>query len=238
MARKLPAQPIDISFIVNEKLQAFDETALVGISRCHIKELAGFDNKLHSVPDKHDARSDSFVAKIAAVDVEKDIEAIFQRLKKIFKFKRVDLKVSTPDPGWGAIETPHFTYSIHANLCEKDPSKVLLERSIREIKNSDVVGIPEFASAFDMMFDRIEFSFTQPIEMENWIDNIEAQEDDLLELNYDSNLTNCSLKIAGISATIHVDPEKFCVVHPSLAPTQQILASYLQAVDAVNTGLQ
>ena len=94
----------------------FDETSLIGVTRSLIKFAPSFDNKIHSVPDKFDDRGIKFVAKIAASEIENDIESVFQKMRKAFKFKRLDTKVDLPDPGWGTIETPYFTYSINASL--------------------------------------------------------------------------------------------------------------------------
>ncbi len=221
---------------MNAQDNQFNDTALVGISRTKIRALSEFDSKLHSVPKTFDERSSQFIGKLASAEVENDVESIFKKLRKGFKLKRVDAKVSTPDPGWGTIETPYFVYSINATLDEEDASCVRWERSVREIADPDQVGSTEFASIFDCVFDRIEFNFEHPIQMEDWIDNIEEQDDDRLELDYDSGLQNCSLKIDGVAATIHVCETKFAVVHPQPATTKQILTSYLEASQTVTNG--
>ena len=158
-------------------------------------------------------------------------------MRKAFKFKRLDTKVDLPDPGWGTIETPYFTYSINASLDDENLAQIRWERSIRNIKDPDKVGSLEFAAVFDFLFDRIELSFAEPIQLEDWIDNIEEKDDEDLCLNYDSSLTRCTLNISGIAATIHVQENKFAVVHPQTATTHDIIASYVQASKAIAHGM-
>ena len=206
----------------------FDGVAFVGRTSAPISELTGFDRKRHKIPQQSDDRSDHFVAAIANVDLENCLESDYQKLRKAFKFKRVDLARSNPAPGCGAIETPHFIYALNVSHCPNSPNSVLWERSVIEIKNPDEISTPAFAEVFDGMFDRIEFTLTQPFELTDWIDHIESMEDDRLELSYDSQVTYCRLEIDNINATIEIVNSVVAVAHQDFASTAEILASFLE----------
>ncbi len=211
----------------------FSESALVGMSRQKVQDLKGFDRRLHALPKNSKPRSGEFVARLAEDDINDDVEAVFQALRKKFNLKRVEAKVSKPEPGWGVIETPHFVYAVGVQLDPDDISLIWWERSIRQIENPEIIGKAVFASVFDSVFDRIEFTFTEPIDLATWIDRIEAREDRRIELNYDSGLTHCSMSVLGIDANIHITASEFSVVRPKKSPTHEILASYLEISEAI-----
>ena len=215
----------------------FDETVLAGTSRSKVKALSAYDNSQHSVPKIHDDRSSFFISKLAEADITNDVESTFQKLRKAFKFKRKEIKVLTPEPGWGLIETRYFDYAIYATLDPEDLSSVLWDRSVRQIRSFDQIGSEAFAAIFDLVFNRIEKSFQTPIEIDDWIDNIEDLDDERIQLDYDSGLSHCRLRMDGIAPEIEVTATQFSVVHPSPAKVADIVASYLEIHDAVQSGL-
>ena len=211
----------------------FDGVAFVGRTKALISELTDFDKKRHKIPQQADDRSDNFVASIANTDLENYLESEFQNLRTAFKFKRLDLTRSNPAPGCGAIETPHFIYAINVSHCADSPNSVVWDRSVIEIKNPDAVSTPAFAQVFDGHFDRIEFTLSQPFELTDWIDNIEAMEDDRLQLSYDSQATYCRLEIDSINAIIEIADGVVAVAHQELARTDEILTSFLEVKKSI-----
>ena len=126
---------------------------------------------------------------------------------------------------------------MYATLDQEDCASVRWERSVRQIRSAEQIGTEAFAAVFDFMFNRIEFAFQNPIDLADWIDNIEDLEDDSVELEYDSDLTHCHLKLDRVVPKIEVTAEQFSVVYPRQATIQEILVSYVEVRDTVQQGL-
>ena len=215
----------------------FEAISLIGITRQPLNAFSGFDKSRHSIPKSIDARTIGFVAKIAEQDVEEDLESVFQKLRQQFKFKRVEIGVSKPESGCGTIQTPFFHYSVQIQPDIDDPALACWERSVRKIESSEKALSTEFATVFDFMFDRVEYCFDDILDLGQWIDGIEARDDPGIHLDYDSQLTECSLQIDGVHAEIKICDSKVTVVHPKLDHTENILNSFLQVRNTIDTGI-
>lgn len=215
----------------------FESISIAGMTWQPLNSLRGFEKGRHSIPKVLDERTVRFVAAIAAQDVKQDLEFIFQKLKQHFKFKRKEVQVTTPEGGCGTIQTPYFSYSVQASPSQVDPASVCWERSVVKIGSSEKVLSAEFAAVFDYMFDRVEFCFDQPLDIEQWIDGIEDRDDSKLKLTYDSQLTECLLQIENLNAEIKINREKVTVVHSQIDQATNILKSFLEAREAISIGL-
>lgn len=215
----------------------FRDAALIGYSSINLRDLSGFDRKLHNVPSKYDDYARTFVAEKAKADIENQTEEMFQRLRKSFDLKRKEVNVLFPEPGWGTIETPFFSFCINVTPNKDDISLARIEKSLRQISSSDQILSEQFSLLFDFVFDRIEFTFEQTIDLERWIDAIEENGSDRHQLNYDSQATQCVLTLGGIVADIHVTPSKFAVVYPKPASTREIFSAFMEAQEAVASGM-
>lgn len=215
----------------------FEAISLIGLTRQPLKSLAGFDKSRHTIPKNFDDRTREFVTKIACQEIEKDLETIFRKLRQQFKFKRREILAPKPEFGCGIIQTPYFCYSIQIQSDPDDPSNAYWERSVRQIEKSEKVFSGEFASVFDFVFDRVEFCFEEALDLEQWVDGIEAKDNPNIQLDYDSQLTHCLLQVSGLAADIKICRSKVTVVHPKVDYAENILNSFLQVRDAINTGI-
>ena len=211
----------------------FESVTIAGTTRQPLRELAGFDKRFHSVPNSAD-RGAGLISQISEKDVSADLEAVFQKLKHNFKFKRIEIQAEHSEPNCGVIRTPFFVYSVDVRLDDTDFSVALWDRSVIQIDSTAKVLSHEFAVVFDFMFDRVEYSFRQPLQLEDWIDHVEAKDDRRLQLEYDSQLTECALKIENLSAKIEIDSDKVAIIHPQKDQAATILKSFLEARDAMS----
>ena len=145
--------------------------------------------------------------------MSKDLERVFQKLRQAFRYKRAEMQLATPEAGCGCIETPDFIYNVVVKLVPENTSVVVWARSVIGIANPEQVVSDGFAEVFDNMFDRIEFAFPEPIDLEDWIDRIEDLEDERLQLSYDSQVTYCLLEIESVDAKMEVNESSVAVVH-------------------------
>ncbi len=166
--------------------------ALVAQQRSRIRELIGF-RKNHRVPDEHSERSRSFVRRIAADDIGKDLDQRFDDLRRQLQLKRVDMQVADPHDGTGSITTPHFRYQVSVVQSHDDPSAAVWRRQLSGFSAVDSVLSDELAAAFGTLFDTVEFTPADPIDVEAFIDWIEQQPDSRLEPDYDRTGTWCRL---------------------------------------------
>lgn len=190
-----------------------------------IRNLSGF-KKSHKVPDDVTDRAIAFVASISGAEVQEDLEEKFASLKKAFKFKRKELSIANEDDGTGTIVTPYFNYSISISLDPEDSSGVVWEWAVDAIKEPDKIFSDEFSDVFGREFDTVEFSM--PIDVEEFIDQVEELDADDIEIAYDMDATSCSLTVEGVDGKIEVTSETLAMVNSSPTTPRLMLESFFQ----------
>lgn len=190
-----------------------------------IRQLGGFHKGI-TLPDRVSEWAESLVASLAEGNLRTEIDAVHTGLKAAFKLKRADVQTGDPTGGAATIITPYFTYSITVSLDEEDPTQVVWQRQITDIKRPDKILSDEFGKLFGDMFDTLEFSPPQPIVVADLIDRVEQLEDDRLTLDYDRTATWCTLTLAGLPGKIHIAPRTFAVIHTSPRTPRMLLQSF------------
>ena len=166
--------------------------ALVGEQRSRVRDLSGF-RKSHRVPDEVSARANDFVRRIAADDLGEDLDQWFAGLRSELGLKRAQMEVSNPHHGMGTIITPTFQYQVSVGLCNDDPSLLTWRRQVSEFPALEAVLRDGFSSTFGTIFDTLEFTPLEPINVEEFIDWIEGSADSQLKPDYDRTATWCRL---------------------------------------------
>ena len=199
--------------------------ALVSEQRSRVRDLSGFRKKNHQVPDECNDRTQAFVGKIAAAEIGDDLDTRFAEFRKYFRFKRVDLKVSAPENGFGAISTPWFDYRIAVTHAADDATEAIWRRQVTEFRETSSLLSSEFAAVFGKLFNTVEFQPPEPIDMESFIDSIEGREDDDIGIDYDRTATWCRLTMQKIPGELSVETD--CVALITHQP--QLPAKLLEA---------
>lgn len=201
--------------------------ALVSEQRGRIRDLAGF-RRSHRLPDEFSERAQAFVRRIAAEDIGDDLDQRFSDFRRQLGLKRVDMEVSEPHDGSGTITTPQFQYQVSVALCEDDLNSVVWRRRVCDFAAPDPVLSSDFAAAFGTVFDTVEFTPVDPIDVESFIDWIEDQSDSHLEPDYDRTGTWCRL-LAAQQQTASMLVEHHQVSLQSLSPCspERLLRSFL-----------
>lgn len=201
--------------------------SLVVRTQQRIRSLAGFQKKF-SEPDEINARTQAFVEKTASADVQSDLDSIFDRMRRAFRFKRTQLTASEFGAGGGTIECPSFSY---VSYFEQDPNSAadaIWHRLITRISSPEQLLTAEFATVFDGMFDTVELVPPSEIDLELLIDRIEEVDNDEVTLDYDRNVTRCGIQIEGNDARIDVTTRALSIVHPEPASTRQLVTSLFE----------
>lgn len=207
--------------------------SLVGRRHDRVRSLSGFKKKTHRVPDEVNDRAESFVAKLAAAEIERDLDAIYAALRAEFRFKRADLDASGAQDGAGAIISPYFNYSISVCLNPHQPSEVIWRRQVARIKEPQRLFAEEFANVFGEMFDTVEFTPARSVDLEALIDRIEELDDERIALDYGMDATWLKLRIKGTRGQIEITPENVSIVHPKPASAKLLLQSFFDLREAL-----
>ncbi|WP_158261357.1 MULTISPECIES: caspase domain-containing protein [Pirellulaceae] len=192
-----------------------------------VRNLAGFRRSNHTVPTQNNTAADAFLAKIAKEEIDEDINTVFRSLRDLFRFKRTAMNVSNHGDGTATIITPYFNYSIAVHLDENDPSMAIWLRSVDAIKEPDQIFSEPFAQLFDQVFNTVVFEMPQRAELTELIDRLEDFEDDRITLDYDPDVTYCSVSIAGIPGKVSVTPSQLSITHKKPASPRTLLESLL-----------
>lgn len=193
-----------------------------------VRNLPGFRRGNHTVPTQNNTAADTFLAKIAKEEIDENINEVFRNLRDVFRFKRTAMNVSNHGDGTATIITPYFNYSIAVHLDEDDPSMAIWLRTVDAIKEPDQIFSEQFAHLFDEVFNTVVFDMPQRVELTELIDRIEDLEDDRITIDYDPEVTFCSLSIAGIAGKITVTPSQLSIVHKKPGSPRSLLESLFE----------
>jgi hypothetical protein len=91
-------------------------------------------------------------------------------------------------------------------------SAILWHREVTHIQEPDQLLSDEFADVFGDTFDTIEFSLDGILNLSDLVDRIEELDDDRLSIDYDHDITTCTLSIEGLSGEIRVTTNSFEIV--------------------------
>jgi hypothetical protein len=185
--------------------------ALVAEQRRRVRDLSGFQ-KSHKVPTEYNERTQSFVGRIATRDISDDLDVRFAEFRRHFRLKRVDLRVSEPDEGTGAIVTPWFEYRVTVTHSEDDSGEAIWRQQVTEFRDTERLFSTEFANVFGSMFDTVEFEPPEPIDMEAFIDSIEAREGNDIAVEYDRTATWCQLTTVAVPGQLYVESDRVSLV--------------------------
>ena len=191
-----------------------------------VKNLSGF-KKGHSLPDRANHSSQTFVTSLAKDQVTEDLKSVFQALKGAFKLKRADIEVSDQGDGTGTVITPNFNYSVSVQLDPEDPSCVIWSRTIDAIKDPKPLFSTAFASVFQTYFDTVEFALPNDIDIGALIDSIEEADDARIGIEYDPETTYCILSVAGIEGRIRITKRAMRIEYPKAEAPKLLLSSFL-----------
>ncbi len=190
-----------------------------------VKNLAGW-KKTFRLPDRVSDSSQTFIAQAAESELKQDLDTQFAALKAAFELTRRDLIAAGPEDGGGSIGTPYFQYSIKIAQHPEHPSEAVWSRTVDGITDPQQVVGEAFSRVFDGMFDSIELALPQRIDLEAFIDMVEAARAPDLKIQYDREVTYCDLHLKGVEAHIRLTPQRLRIAHDRRQPTQLLIQSF------------
>ena len=210
--------------------------ALVTEQRRRVRDLSGF-LKSHKVPTEYNDRTQSFVGRIATLDISDDLDIRFAEFRRHFRLKRVDLRVSEPDEGTGAIATPWFEYRVTVTHSEEDAGEAIWRQQVTEFRDTERLFSSEFATVFGNLFDTVEFEPPEPIDMEAFIDSLENREGDDIKVEYDRTATWCQLMTEAVPGQLYVESDRVALVTQQAQLPAQLVEAFINFRECL-TGIE
>ena len=214
-----------------EKSALFQRVSFVAEVTKPLKSLSGW-TKTHRIPDQANDRAQELVANLSSSELKQDLDSIYDSLKHAFSFKRRDLSVAEPADGTGTITAPNFSYSISVALNPADTSQVIWTKTVDNIQAPAEVLSAPFSEVFDNVFNTLQFSLPTPVNVDDFIDAIEAAEISDLQIDYDRDATHCELRFAETPGAVRVTSDTLSIVQTHPAKISTLLHS-LQAIQSL-----
>jgi len=201
--------------------------SLAGRKRQKIKSLSGFDKRFRMPDGDEDSRL-KYLARIAADDIGRDLDDVFEKLRSIFGFKRRELVVTGPVDGSGSIETPSFVYRVEVFPDPAGNDNLIWQHVVTEISQPEILFSESFQNAFGSTMGILQVELTSPLDISSIIDHVEDLAGDGCQVEYDRQATWCEIKTDGSAATMRIDADRISVKGPSQMPLAELFQSWWQ----------
>jgi hypothetical protein len=188
-----------------------------------VRDLAGFDKKVHRVPDRASAFGEKLVGELTKGELEEEVNRVAKRARDVFGYVRKDVNASVV-AGGGSVITPGFEYAVMVGLDSESPAEVIWRRELRKIEGEIGGALDE---VFAGLFDRLEMVFEQKQSVEDVIDRIEALRSKEIAVDYeDTDLSKCEIRVAGFEGRILVTRERLTVLKPGGGSPSELMRSF------------
>jgi len=175
-----------------------------------VKDLAGF-RKSNTVPDRANEWARKYVNRLAAADIKADLDNTFDMVREQFGYKRKDLDVSAERDGMGYIRTPDFEYTVSVHVNPDEPSEVVWRREVGRLSGPEFVRSEGFRAVFGGMFDRLVFEFARPVDVADFVDQIEDAPPEGVKVSVASDANEAAVALAGFAGKVTVTPESVVI---------------------------
>jgi hypothetical protein len=199
---------------------------LVREQRLRIRDLKGF-RKSHQVPTEINDHTNSFVGRIAAEDLNEELNVRFDEFRKALKLKRTELTVQDPEAGTASITAPYFLYQITARQAEDDAASAVIRRQLGQIRDPESLKGPGCSMVFGSAFDTVEYMPAHRLDLASFVDEFEDREVTGATLDYDRQLTWCQLVIPGAKGFLRMTADVISVVLTQPQSPDALLATFL-----------
>lgn len=209
----------------------------VGRSGGFVKTLRGFKKSHHTVPDAVNAATSAFLAKLCADELADEAEKFFQHARATFGYKRKEITLEVTSPN-AVLAAKDFTFELTYALDENDPASYAVLRSLHGLRSTDFAATVECETVFAQQFTELAFVLTKGAPVEAVIDAVEGLADSAdtaeaaLKVEYPSDCRDCTLAVAGVSATVRFDGSELAMVFPRSGSPQELLEAFVAVRDA------
>jgi len=201
--------------------------SFVGRSGGAVKNLSGFRKQHHTLPDAVNAATSAFLAKLCAGELAEEAEAIFQRVRTAFGYKRAELSLDVASPH-AVLTAKDFVFEIGYALTEREPTGFEITRTLHGVASTEVLERPELDELFAGAFGGIVFGLGKGVRVDAVIDAIEAlPAGAALTVNYPSNCAHCVLSVDGVAAEVICDGSTLEMRFPRSGSPRELAREFL-----------
>ncbi len=208
-----------------EKLVGVKSVDLLGAKGGHVKELSGFKKGLHQVPETVNDYTASFVAGIAAQDVEFEATKLYEQIKSNFKYKRRDIKLEI-DGASAFVATKDFDLSITYSQDTEDPGAYSIEYLINNVRDAAALNDEGLQNILDRHFDEVRFSLKGEIDLEELIDAIESEDDGEILIDYPPDCSRLRITLDGCRWSIKLSQNGISIINHRLEAPKTMLSFF------------
>lgn len=188
-----------------------------------ISSLSGFSKQRgHRVPDSVSGATVRFVENISKKEIEDEINQVFERIRRLMKYKRRDLTAAA-----GRIVTPDFEFAVECRQDPDDPAMAVISRRLTNISPS-IIGDDVFNEVFEDFFNELTFEFTKGVNLEELIDQIEDLDLDKIELDYPADCAYCDITIDGSPLSVRLSPGSIIVSTTDPTSPKLLIESFFE----------
>ena len=163
---------------------------LRGKERRPVKKLAGFE-KHHSLPQRADAYHNGWIGKIAAADLEEEINDLVGLLRRQLGLKRADFEAHV-DGAAAVVRTSQFEFTVSVALVEGNLSEVCWTRELTPLEHISALKAPGVNEVFGDQLSEIDLQLVHRAEIQELID---AFEEKGLDVDYPYDCTSCKITL-------------------------------------------
>ncbi len=174
-----------------------------------VRSLSGF-KKGHHVPDRHSNATESFVRGVGHEEVKAQAEAIHERIRANFSYKRKDINYECDD-GVAIIKTPDFDVNLLLVQNSDDAAGYVLTTEVGFIRRMEVVTEDGFSNVFSSYCDTVVIDFARRLDIEAKIDDVESIPEFKKHFKYEADCSSFTLDIPSHQIRIHVTADKMTI---------------------------
>jgi len=192
-----------------------------------VKNLGGFRKQHHTLPDAVNAATTAFFAKLCAGELAEEGEAMFQRVRTAFGYKRAELSLDVATPH-AVLTAKDFVFEIDYALSESEPTEFVVARTLHSLASPDVLERPALDEIFAAAFSAIVFGLGKGVRVDAVIDAIEELPAGApLQVNYPSNCAHCVLSVDGVAAEVMCDGSTLEMRFPRNGSPRELAREFL-----------
>ena len=206
---------------------------LVGTRPGNVKNLLGFRKGVHKIPAiLPDPMFERQFAAISSPDIDKLGHELFEKLRAArgYKRKEINLAVNAPD---ATLTTSDFTLDLAYTPDPADPGDYLLTYDLHTIRDITIFADGSLDAVFSGVFNRVSFIFTQPIPMEDLIDELEEKPGASSNLRYPPDCSEVVMQLPGLIGQVRVTSRELEVVSPAGTSPAGLVKSFVAASDVL-----
>lgn len=197
-----------------------------------VKNLAGFRKQHHAVPDAVNAATSAFLAKLCTAELAEEGEAVFQRAREAFGYKRTELALDVTSPH-AVLTAKDFTFEVGYALEEADAGAFTITRELHGLHAPETLRRAELETVFGAQFGSVAFDLGKGVRVDAVIDAVEAlPEGATLRVDYPSDCRHCILKVEGVAAEVVCDGSTLEMRFPRDGTLRELAEAFLALREA------